>query len=153
MSVPRIEYRLWRRIVADRGLSFLRFGDYGVIYPTQTEADVPRAPPSRVRITTKDRHLLYKGGPKEIRAISRQAVVDGALNDAEPSWGAKAVRDCASGRGGLGNAPIWVARDTNMHVENAVAAIARILGIDTRNIPMTADGPWLQDSLGLSDNA
>lgn len=153
MRVPRAEFRLWRRIVADPDTAYLKFGDYGVIYPTQSEVDIPRAPPSRVRVTTDNEHVLYKGGPKDIRAISRQAVENGALNGAALCWGAKAIRDCATGRGGEGNASTWVARDTNMHMENSIAAIARILGIDKRNIPVTHGRPWLQESLGFFRNA
>lgn len=149
MRVPRTEFRLWRRLVADPDTSYLNFGDYGVIYPTESEADVPRAPPSRVRVTTDIEHVLYKGGPKEIRAISRRAVEDGVLNGAALSWGAQAIRDCATGRGGEGNASTWVARDTNVHIENTVAAVAREPAVKTR-MPSgvaTAETPWLQDPL------
>jgi len=153
MHVPRVEFRLWRQIVAERGPSFLGFGDYGVIYPTQAESTARRTPPSRVRVTTDNEHLLYKGGPKEIRAISGQAVKDGALSDAAHSWGAQAIRDCATGRGGAGNASNWVARDMNMHIENTIAAIAREPAVKARKISFEAIGttgaPWLQDSLAF----
>lgn len=151
MRVPRAEFRLWRQIAAESGLPFLEFGDYGVIYPTQAESDARRAPPSRIRITTDNEHLLYKGGPKEIRAVSRQAIQDGALNDAVRSWGAQAIRDCATGRGGEGNASTWVARDTNMHIENTIAAIAREPAVKASKILAKVIGaagdPWLQNSL------
>ncbi len=149
LRVPRAEFRLWRRIVADPDTPYLNFGDYGVIYPTQSEAEIRRAPPSRVRVTTENEHVLYKDGPKEIRAICRRAVEDGVLNGAATSWGAQAIRDCATGRGGEGNASTWVARDTNVHMENTVAIVAREAAVKVK-MPsgvVTAETAWLQNSL------
>lgn len=149
--VPRPEFRMWRQIVAGHNRLLAKFGDYAAIYPTQTEPDVPRPPPSRIRITTDDEHLLYKGAPEDMRSLSRQAVEDGALDTAAASWGEHAIRECAAGYGAAGSASTWVARDTNMHIENVVAAIAKepTAGVSKQAIKrlMHADTPWLQDSL------
>lgn len=149
--VPRPEFRMWRQIVAGSSRLLTKFGDYAAIYPTQTEPDVPRTPPSRIRITTDDEHLLYKGPPEGMRSLSKQAIEDGALDTAAESWGEHAVRACAAGYGAAGSAAAWVARDTNMHIENVVAVVVKepAAGVSKQVIERLAhaDTPWLQDSL------
>ncbi len=151
MHVPRPEFRMWRQIASGHRRLLAKFGDYAAIYPTQTEPDVPRRPPSRIRITADDEHLLYKGAPEDMRRLSRQAVEDGALETAAASWGEHAIRECAAGYGAPGSASTWVARDTNMHIENVVAEIVKepVAGVSKQVIErlMHADTPWLQDSL------
>ncbi|MGH8124912.1 MAG: beta family protein, partial [Rhodanobacteraceae bacterium] len=151
MHIPQVEFRVWRRLASGPGRPSMLFGDYGVVYPTQTESNVPVRPPSRVRITTAEEHVLYKGRPEEIRTLSRRAVDDGALKGLADSWGASAVRECAAGYGNEGSATSWVGRDTNMHIENTVGAIIRHTAIEASVLSQiaaaTAGNPWLQDSL------
>lgn len=151
IHAPRPEFRMWRQIVSGHSPLLARFGDYAAIYPTQTEADVPRAPPSRIRLTSDNEHSLYKDAPENMRSLSKQAVEDGALNTATDSWGEHAIRECAAGYGDVGNASTWVARDTNMHIEDVAAAIVKepAAGVSKLMIERLAhaDTPWLQDSL------
>lgn len=152
LRVTRTEFQVWRDLVRDPALSFLRFGDYGVVYPLQVESEVPVRPPSRIRVATEDEYLQYKGKPNEIRPLSKTAIGDGALRGQADSWGANAVRECAAGHGNGGNATTWVAHDTNMHIESTIAAIARYVKIDPMiaSLAETATGiPWLQESLEL----
>lgn len=152
LQVPRAEFRVWRRLTSDAELLSLGFGDYGVICPTQSESSGRVVPPSRVRVATEDELVLYKGAPTDIRTICRKAIEDGVVDNLADSWGVRAVRECAAGYGNPGNATDWVARDTNMHIENTVAAVLR----------HSPSGPvvhapamigvretWLQDSLLL----
>lgn len=152
LHVPRIEFRAWRKAMRDAESVHLQYGDYGVVYPGQVESDARVIPPSRIRITTDDEYVLYKGGRDEIRSLSAAALIDGALSRIV-SWGANAVRECAAGYGDEGNAATWVARDTNMHIENTVAAIVRHMATEATvlsQITSVASGaPWLQDSLAF----
>ncbi|MEO8459951.1 MAG: hypothetical protein ABI451_05425 [Dokdonella sp.] len=156
LHLPRAEFRIWRQLASDPESSSILFGDYGVIYPTQSESDAQGRPPSRIRITTVDEYVLYKDSPEAIRTLSRKAVDDGALNGLADSWGASAVRECAAGYGNKGNATTWVARDTNMHIENTVAAMIRHTATEAVVLPEVARAstgiPWLQDSLAFPDS-
>jgi hypothetical protein len=153
--IPRPEFRMWRQVIAGHKPLLAAFGDYAAIYPTQTEPDVPRAPPSRIRITTDDEHLLYKGVPEDMRILTKRAVEDGTLNTAADSWGEHAIRECAAGYGDPGNASTWVARDTNMHIENVVSAVVNepAAGVSKQLVDQLAHGgtPWLQDALFRAD--
>lgn len=151
LRVPREDFLTWRNFVRDNATSLLRFGDYGVIYPLQTDSDKPVRPPSRVRITTESEYVSYKGDRSEIRTLSKAAIADGILNDAVDCWGATALQECAIGNGSIGGPAEWVARDTNIHIENTVAAMIRHVPIGVavlaRIATIAAGTPWLQDSL------
>lgn len=152
LRVPRIEFRVWRLLIRDPKFKFLRYGDYGVIHPAQVESGARVIPPSRVRITTDDEYVLYKGSRDEIRAVSAAALRGGDL-DGRISWGASAVRECAEGFGSSGSPADWVARDTNMHIENTVATIIRNAPavVSSASPVGAAEGlPWLQNPLGLA---
>jgi hypothetical protein len=142
LRASRAEFRVWRDLSKD--LSYLAFGDYGIVHPRQTESEARVNPPSRVRLTTDDEYVLFKGSRREIRAVSRTAADSEAMTGHVPSWGANCVRECARGYGSPGAPKDWVARDTNMHIEGTVAAITRYLAID--ELPILGD-PWLQQSL------
>jgi hypothetical protein len=152
LRIPRTEFRIWRRLARDPAFAFLRFGDYGIIDPGQVEADAPIIPPSRIRTTTEDEYILYKGDRDGIRAISRAAAADGMPPESSNSWGANCVRECAAGYGDPGGPAQWVAHDTNMHIESTVSAIVRYAATDTAASSQTgtASGyPWLQESFTL----
>jgi len=153
LRVPRAEFRAWRRLATDPAFAFLGFGDYGVIDPAQVESQAAVIPPSRVRITTEDEYILYKGDRDGIRSVARLAVSEETLARRVDSWGGSAVRECAAGYGDPGGPAQWVARDTNMHIERTVAAMMRYLAPD-RISSISAEAapanPWLQESLGLN---
>lgn len=112
---------------------------------------MPAMPPSRVRATTEDEYVLYKGERSQIRLIS-SAVLEAGLLDGSRSWGADAVRACALGYGSAGGPKDWVERDTNMHIENTVAAVLRHTAPDTTSTlaeSTAATHPWLQESLWM----
>jgi hypothetical protein len=152
LRVARTEFRVWRRLVAERSLKFLRFGDYGIVHPGQVETEARVIPPSRVRVSLEDEYVFFKGAREEIRSLSQSVVTDGRLHSDVGSWGATAIRECAAGYGDAGGPTQWIARDLNMHIESTVASVARytdlqegrdaVSGVDRR-------GPWLQESFGL----
>jgi hypothetical protein len=154
LKIARTEFRVWRRVTADPLFAFLGFGDYGIVHPAQVESNARVIPPSRVRITTEDEYLLYKGSRDDIRSISKLAADGGGLMDSSTSWGANAVRECAAGYGDPGGPAQWISRDMSMHVENTVAAILRRLApgsIKLRANEAANGSPWLQNSLGLTN--
>lgn len=150
LRVPRAEFRTWRSLVRDSKTSFLIYGDYGVVFPGQVEPVGTVIPPSRIRVSTEDEYVLYKGGRDEIRSVSTSVVKDGGLSGSIDSWGVRAVRECAAGYGNVGRPTDWVARDTNMHIENTIAAMRRHIATELSPAPVVAT-PWLQDSLELSN--
>lgn len=150
LRVSRVEFRTWRSLIRDSKYAFLMFGDYSVICPNQVESNRKVIPPSRVRVSTEDEYVLYKAGRDEIRSLSRSAVDEGALSGSVDSWGVRAVRECAGGYGNQGRPTDWVARDTNMHIENTVAAMRRHVRTGLPQSAVVAS-PWLQDSLVFSD--
>jgi hypothetical protein len=155
LRVARTEFRAWRRLIADPEYSFVRFGDYGVIHPTQVESEKPVIPPSRVRLADDDEYFLYKGPRDAIRRVAQSAVADQNLKSSSSSWGANAIRECAAGYGDSGGPAQWVARDTNMHIENTVTAVKKRLAPTQAAATQTEDvrrSPWLQETLSLKED-
>lgn len=146
--VARIEFQVWRDLVGHRNVADIGFGDYGVVHPLQSDGKVPRAPPSRVRIATEDEYFLYKGDPDGIRVLARRAIDDGRLQGVPDSWGSTTLRECARDCGIAGNATNWIARDTNVHIENTIALAGRhVSDRPSMASPLVTTGHRIQDSL------
>lgn len=155
LTVVRTELRVWRRVVADPAFRFLRFGDYGVIYPSQIETDAQVIPPSRVRLSLDDTYVLYKGARDDIRALTQSVLADGHLGGIQDSWGCNAIRECARGYGDPGGPSQWIARDFNMHIEATVEAIARLVPPESGGGDASSTSrrsPWLQESFDTLDD-
>lgn len=151
VRIARTELSVWRALL-DRGdLPLLRFGDYGVVYPFEGDLDKPIRPPSRVRLCSKEDHLVYRAKPDEYRALAKVALADAGLVDLPECWGAEEISACASGALSASGATEWVARDTNLHLEATVLTVEKelrqreLLAEIELEVPQAV--PWLQKVL------
>lgn len=73
-QIDRLEFNVWKALVADESVKTPVFGDYGVVYPFQNTDNIPARPPSRVRLSTFSKHHLYRDVPENYWGL-RQRVV------------------------------------------------------------------------------
>lgn len=151
LRVDRRELRVWRELIARPENPLVLFGDYGVVWPFQSDSSKPVRPPSRVRLSTGSEHVFYRGDRADHRALCQEVREDPAFYGQQPSWGMSFTRSCGSGGSGVGSPTDWVARDTNMHIETTVVSVERDLGSVNRlgvlRLAKPKTEPWLQTML------
>ena len=151
MVVPRAELQVWQQLIARGAGQVLRFGDYAIVHPRQTDSDKPVVPPPRVRFATQDAYRLYRAEVDQARSLAGRVCEDPAYYAAGDSWGMQEVRASAGGFGGPGAGPQWVARDTNHHLECTAALVRQALMRGGRlhelSLAPAMREPWLQQLL------
>lgn len=148
----RVEFELWTQVAvafADRMPIVL--ADYGAIsayfVPPRESVTVP----ARIRYTTVRDHVFYRGKRSEYPEICRQLVGSADFVGENFSAGDRRIYHCAKGITGPGNPEIWVATDTNHHLELVSDQVWRF--IDESNLagrfalPEPEPHPWLQPEL------
>lgn len=145
----RNEVLIWKQLISADHLPIVQFGDYGVVFPQEIDPQGVVIAPAKIRLSTADSHLLFKGRPEQYRELCADAIACKQFRLQPPSWGRREIADCASGGGGTGNATSWVARDTNSHIETTAALTVRnMIAVDRlKAAPRAASHPWLQNVL------
>lgn len=150
VRLVRLEVPVWRTLVFQKRFPTVLFGDYGVVFPRETDPDGPVRAPSKIRLSTATHHVLFKGLPSGYLELCRDATRYHDMNHVPDCWGTDSIRACViGGSAGLGNATSWVARDTNAHIEVTVRATRNILTDAGRSVAedTLAERPWLQTLL------
>jgi hypothetical protein len=155
LRVSRTEVDVWSGLLGLGDLPIVRFGDYGVAFPFESDTTKPVRPPSRVRLSSPQEHLIYRAKPNEYRALCSAVLrdIDGAL--LPECWGAQELSRCASGAPKVGGATEWVARDTNVHLEATAQLVAgefRRRDLLSRiDLESPRSIPWLQRALTIGE--
>lgn len=74
VRLRRKEVGVWRDLLARARGAPAGFGDYGVVYPFESDTDKPVRPPSRIRLCASEEHVIYRAKPEEYRALCRAAL-------------------------------------------------------------------------------
>lgn len=145
----RTEVLIWKQLSSFSRLPLMQFGDYGVVFPQETDPQGVVIPPAKIRLSTEDSYFLFKAKPDQYRELCGDAIACEQFALQPPSWGSRAIANCGSGGGSAGNATIWVARDTNSHIETtAILTESNLVTTGRRETaPITTSHPWLQDLL------
>ncbi|MEV6902220.1 hypothetical protein [Amycolatopsis sp. NPDC051372] len=138
-EAPRVEEAAWDTLVR-AGAQGLRFGDYGAVHPGSGPAFPPRHVTlrytcwdhwlySRERIPKPDAETgeTHSEPPRNrtFRAVCRHVVESEGFAGAEFSWGDRAIREAAEGRGhGLGSTSKPVAFATSHHLAHLASRAA-----------------------------
>lgn len=148
LKVPRKELELWANLLPTWPVPFSDYAIVGAHY-------VPPAkfvtPPARIRYTTLREHILRRAKRGEYREICRQLIESDEYLGAMFSVGDQRFHHSAKEGSKSGNPPLWVAYDTNHHLElvseqawNAV----KQRGLENRfALPEPNPHPWLQPEL------
>lgn len=121
--VANLEYQAWSELLNSKEYHHVRFGDYGARYANQSDKKQKARAPARIQLATPDSHVIYVGASESYRELARRAIDSPEFAGQCGVWGKHAVRDAATGRGGVGNSADWVARDAHMHIESMVRAV------------------------------
>lgn len=154
LRVLRRELQIWRNLQRRQRDRQLGFGDYGVVYAFQSDAGAPVQPPCRIRISTGDEHVLYRSPPSTYRSLRARVARDGELRELPDCWGRRGIVGKGKGFTGTGGPPIWVAWDTNLHLETTVRAIHLAVGaygLRSETSKHMSQSPWLQNELTIED--
>lgn len=148
----RVELDLWSKVVATVGDSItIALGDYGVVGAHHAPPGKPVSVPSRSRYTTLNDHVFRRAKPNEYPEICRQLVDTKDFLGPNFSVGDQNMKNSAMGLTGPGNPAIWVASDTNHHLELVSAQAWSVLqqhGLDDRfALAVPKAHPWLQPEL------
>lgn len=152
IRVPNFEFQVWSELLNSRDCRHIRFGDYGARYANQSDKKQKARAPARVQFATPETHVLFIGASETYRELAQKAVDCPEFAAQCGVWGKHAVRDSASGRGGVGNSTEWVARDAHMHAESMVRAVRGRLAEIYAPVAVDAKGsvnPLYQIDLGV----
>lgn len=151
----RVELEAWfsvNRALVDGAASLpLVFGDYAIVGPHYVPpAKIVRVP-SRIRYTTASEHVFRRANRSEYRELCKQLIATSDYLGRSFSDGDRRMDLSARGLTGPGAPALWVAYDTNHHLE-FVAQQAwqslRALNLDRRlSLPVPLRAPWLQPEL------
>jgi len=148
LKVPRKELELWEALLLTWPMPISDYAIVGAHY-------VPPAkfvtPPARIRYTTLREHVLRRTKRGEYREICKQLIESDEYLGARYSVGDQRIHHSARGQGGPGNPAIWVAYDTNHHLELVSEQAWNIVkgrGLENRfALPEPNPRPWLQPEL------
>ena len=148
--VPRVELEAWRLLQSNKNIPSVRFGDYGVMPPLQSDSGGSR-PPSRIRLSTPDEHVFYRSDPDAYLHLRSIVSKTPAMKAQSDSWGRRSL--LGQGASGPGNASDWVARDTNASLETTCKDIVRHAGgrikVPAIDLRRAGTGAWRQEGLDL----
>lgn len=148
--VARRDFELWSELTRSKKFGHVIFGDYGIVHAKQSDPVGPVIAPSRIRLSDLTSHYFYKGKPADYQQIAEIAKRSSYFAAQPDCWGKKAVNDAARGARGVGAAPQWIARDTNIHIEFMSQGIRRTLkSMDAQtqlNVAEPISEPWYQES-------
>lgn len=145
IRVANFEYQAWSELLNYRDCRHIRFGDYGARCANQSDKKQRARAPARIQLATPDHHVLYIGASETYRELAKRAANSPEFAAQCGVWGKHAVRDSASGRGGVGNSTDWVARDAHMHAESMVRAVGARL--TEMSVPIAVAAPVSVDPL------
>lgn len=141
LRLTRTEYRIWCRLVQHRRDLLLGFGDYGVVYPFERDTKGPVRPPSRIRLSTENDHVLYRAPPGNYKQLCSDVVRSYDFQPSLPAWSTDMLLDCSIGAVRTGNPTDWVARDTNYHCELTPRDAEEMLKLYGRSAEVTLGEP------------
>jgi hypothetical protein len=133
--IPRLEWDLWRSVLAKRPRRLPTFGDYGISHPEPSEVD-PRVmrPSASVRYTANGSWLVLKGRNLRDHGYEQFHDVCGDLIEREEytgrrfSWGDEYIADCADRLVGTGNLTTWRKVGTSHHLAFVLRELASTSG-------------------------
>lgn len=149
---PRRELELWIELLgALAGSVPSPLSDYAIVGAHYVPpAKVVRSP-ARIRYTTPRDHVFRRASRSEYREICRQHVDSEDYLGTAFSVGDQRLHLSAKGRSGPGNPALWVAYDTNHHLELVSGQAWNIVqqrGLQDRfMLPQPNPRPWLQAEL------
>jgi len=152
LKVPRKELELWTEVLPAFASSWpIPLSDYAIVGAHYVPpAKVVRSP-ARVRYTTLREHIFRRAKRGEYRGICKQLVDSDEYLGATYSLGDQRIQHSAMQRGGPGNPAIWVAYDTNHHLElvsEQAWNFVKQRSLENRfELPEPNPRPWLQPEL------
>jgi hypothetical protein len=151
----RVELDLWSQVVTTfTDPIAIALGDYGVVGAHHAPPSKPVSVPSRVRYTTSSEHVFRRAKRNEYSEICRQLVGTEDFLGPTFSVGDQHIGKSAKGLTGPGSPAIWVANDTNHHLELVSAQAWNVLqqqGLANRfALAEPKFQPWLQPELSGS---
>lgn len=151
LKVARPEMRLWQTVAKSSSTILPCFGDYGIVYPHETDPAKVVKVPARIRFSTPDQFHLYRAERDNYRLLASLVKEDSGFYATSPSWGLSSVVASADGYGNVGGPRDWVARDTNHHIEGTTATVEKYLKTQGRLAELAfaapSREPWLQELL------
>jgi hypothetical protein len=120
---PRLEKRLFERILGLSPSVPVVFGDYAIVHPDFVTPPDPQkmSPPAKIRRTTKNWWLIVKGGKfrdNPGQYFNLAALITGHPDYAKgEAWGDSYLTQCQARLISPGNLESWVAADTSHHLE------------------------------------
>ncbi len=152
LRVPRKELELWMELLPAFANSWpIPLSDYAIVGAHYVPpAKVVRSP-ARVRYTTLREHVFRRAKRGEHREICEQLIDSGDYVGATFSVGDQRIQQSAKKRGPPGNPAIWVAYDTNHHLELVSEQAWNFIkqrSLENRfSLPEPNPRPWLQPEL------
>jgi len=133
--IPRLEWELWRDVLARRPHRMPTFGDYGISHPEPSEVD-PRVmrPSASVRYTANGSWLVLKGrnlrdhGYEQFHDVCGDLIGRAEYSGRQFSWGDEYIDDCARRRVGTGNLTTWRKVGTSHHLAFVLRELASTSG-------------------------
>lgn len=149
---PRRELELWvdllRTIVGSVPIPFSDYAIVGAHYAPP--AKVVRSP-ARIRYTTPRDFVFRRANRNQYREICRQLIDSEDYSGTTFSVGDQRLHFSANEHTGPGNPALWVAYDTNHHLElvsEQAWNIVRLRGLENLfMLPAPSPRPWLQPEL------
>lgn len=152
VRAPRVELSLWAQVIGTFAEPVpIALGDCGVIGAYHAPPGTPVYVPSRSRYTTAGEHVFRRANRDEYHVICRELLDSDDFSGSSFSFGDDQMSKSANGRTGPGNPAVWVANDTNHHLERVSAQAwnnLREQGLIHRfSLPEPQPQPWLQTEL------
>jgi len=153
----RIELEVWSQVISmAEGELPIALGDFGVIGANYVPPADFKKSPARIRYTTARDHVFRRAKLQDYRDLCRQLVDSPDYFGPAFSLGDQRIALVAKGQERAGNAPTWIAVDTNHHLELVSAQVWDAIqqqGLRNRfSLPEPSPRPWLQHELSLEQN-
>lgn len=139
-TVPRYEWQLYKKLVANLKKAKLRvpnYGDYTISHPNITTMDMRMIKPAAtIRYTIEDYWCIVKGtsfrdNRKQYHDLCKKLVHTKYYDGEGYSFGDEYIKKCADKINGCGNLTTWRNVGTNHHVERVVQEIANFYASGT----------------------
>ena len=123
LRVERTEFVGWQDFQERFHPLLIKFGDYGVTFARERDADKPVKPPGRIRLSTEQSHVLWRAPRENYLQLCERVVASPDFDPNLDAWGMTILHQCARYGRGKGGPTQWVARDTNLHAELTLRSI------------------------------
>lgn len=132
-EVPRVDWRLWRRLATLALSQTLDFGDYAIANPEARAMTASFVSPSAsIRYTAEDTWVTLRGksiirdGSEQFHELSAALVGHASFRGPRFSWGDRYIAACAKRQDGPGNSTVWRQVGTNHHLTFVARQLATL---------------------------